>query len=233
MMAELASALSHAAANSDCRVVILAANGPVFCAGHDLKEMTAARADNDHGRQYYSKVMATCSALMQQIVTHPKPVIAEVCGVATAAGCQLVASCDLAVAGKSARFATPGVQIGLFCSTPTVALSRNIARKHAMEMLLVGDMVKAKKAARIGLINKVVDDGKVSIATMELAEKIAGKSAMTLKIGKVAFYEQIEMNLSDAYQHASMVMVENMLIRDAQEGIGAFIEKREPKWVDG
>lgn len=230
MMAALSTALSEAAADPAVRVIVLAANGPVFCSGHDLKEMTAARTAPDKGRSYYQKVMATCSNLMQSIVHHPKPVIGEIGGIATAAGCQLIASCDLAITGKSAQFSTPGVHIGLFCSTPMVALSRNVSRKHAMEMLLTGDMISAERAAGIGLVNQVVEDGALGDATMAMARKIADKSVVTVKIGKKAFYEQIEMPLAEAYAHASAVMVENMLHREAQEGIGAFIEKRAPKW---
>lgn len=221
-----------AARSESVRVIILAANGPVFSAGHDLKEVTAARQGADRGRAYFAALMERCSALMQTIVTHERPVIAEVAGVATAAGCQLVASCDLAIAGESAAFATPGVQIGLFCSTPMVALSRNLSRKHAMEMLLTGERVDAETAARIGLVNKVVPDDALRGETDALAAKIAGKSLMTVKIGKRAFYEQAEMRLADAYAHASKVMVENMLKEDAKEGINAFIEKRSPKWRD-
>lgn len=232
MMAGLSERLQYGETNQDVRVIILAANGPVFCAGHDLKEMTAARAHPDKGRAYYEKMMGICSYLMQSIVHHPKPVIVEVDGIATAAGCQLVASCDLAFASRASKFATPGVQIGLFCSTPMVALSRNISRKQAMEMLLTGDMINAERAMEFGLVNRVVDQEQLVETVMTTARKIAQKSAMTLKIGKKAFYEQIEMSLADAYDHASAVMVENMLNYDAEEGINAFIEKRDPEWKD-
>ena len=232
MIAALSAELKNAETDKAVRVIIIAANGPAFSAGHDLKQMSAARSHDDGGRAYYQEVMTACSTMMQQIVRHPKPVIAEVSGVATAAGCQLAASCDLAVAGKSARFATPGVQIGLFCSTPMVALSRNISRKHAMEMLLTGDMISAERAEMIGLVNRVVEDDEVSAAALEFASKIAGKSQMTLTIGKTAFYEQAEMGLAEAYQHAANVMVENMLKHDAEEGIRAFVEKRAPEWRD-
>ncbi len=214
------------------RCIILAANGPAFCAGHDLKELTAGRDNPDRGKAYFSKIMALCSAMMQAIVHCRKPVIAEVTGIATAAGCQLVASCDLAIAADTARFSTPGVHIGLFCSTPMVALSRNVANKHAMEMLLTGDMIPAARAAEIGLINRAVATEDLRAATLEMAGKIAAKSSMTLAVGKQAFYAQREMPLSEAYTYASEVMVENMLARDAEEGIGAFIEKRPPKWQD-
>ena len=191
---------------------------------------TAHRADPDRGRAYFAEIMARCSAAMERVVRLPQPVIAVVEGIATAAGCQLAASCDLAVAGANARFATPGVHIGLFCSTPMVALSRNVARKHAMELLLTGEMVSAADAYRMGLVNRVTPEGEAMHEAHRLAELIASKSPLTLKIGKRAFYEQLEMGLADAYRHASAVMVENMLARDAEEGIGAFIEKREAKW---
>ncbi len=232
MLDKLAEAFSQAEANSEVRVIILAANGPAFSAGHDLKELTAARESSDQGKTYFSKILSKCSAVMQSIVQHPKPIIAEVTGIATAAGCQLVASCDLAVAAKTARFATPGVHIGLFCSTPMVALSRNVSSKHAMEMLLTGEMVSAEKAEDIGLINKITTNQDLTKQTMDMAKKIASKSTMTLAIGKRAFYEQKEMSLSDAYTYASEVMVENMLKQDAQEGIRAFLEKRPPEWHD-
>ncbi len=232
MMAALGEVLNRAAGDAAVRVIVIAANGPAFCAGHDLKEMTAAREQDDKGRAYYEMVLSNCSALMQSIVRHPKPVIAEVGGVATAAGCQLAASADLAVAGRSAKFSTPGVHIGLFCSTPMVALSRSVSTKHAMEMLLTGVMVSGERAAEMGLVNKCVEDGELTQATMEMARVIASKSSMTLAIGKEAFYEQREMKLSEAYEYASHVMVENMLKEDAEEGIGAFIEKRKPEWRD-
>jgi enoyl-CoA hydratase/carnithine racemase len=233
---ELLAALSHAlaatGADRSVRVVVLAANGPAFCAGHDLKELTAHRSAPDRGREHFRHVMDTCSAMMQAIVRLPKPVIAAVGGTATAAGCQLVASCDLAIASTAASFATPGVDIGLFCSTPMVALSRNVAPKHAMEMLLTGEAVSAEEARRIGLVNRVVPAGGEREEAMALAREIASKSALTVTIGKEAFYRQLEMNLADAYAYAAHTMVENMLARDAEEGIGAFIEKRSPQWQD-
>jgi enoyl-CoA hydratase/carnithine racemase len=232
MLAELGAAFAEAGTNASVRVVVLAANGPAFCAGHDLKEMTAGRSAPDGGKAYFSQVMATCSGVMQAIVQCPKPVIAEVTGIATAAGCQLVASCDLAIAADTAQFSTPGVHIGLFCSTPMVALSRNVINKHAMEMLLTGDMTSASRAAEIGLVNRCVAPETLQEATMQMARKIASKSSMTLATGKRAYYAQREMTLSDAYEHASGVMVENMLALDAAEGIGAFIEKRAPQWQD-
>jgi enoyl-CoA hydratase/carnithine racemase len=232
LIAALTDALAAIAADRSVRVVVLAASGSVFCAGHDLKELTAHRSAPDRGREYFRHVMDSCSAMMQAIVRLPKPVIAAVNGTATAAGCQLVASCDLAVASTAASFATPGVDIGLFCSTPMVALSRNVAPKHAMEMLLTGEAVPAEEARRIGLVNRVVPAGREREEAMALAREIASKSALTVKIGKEAFYRQLEMNLADAYAYAAHTMVENMLARDAEEGIGAFIEKRSPQWQD-
>jgi enoyl-CoA hydratase/carnithine racemase len=232
MLAALGEALTAIAQERAVRAVILAANGPAFSAGHDLKELNARRADDDRGRAYFKHIMSLCSSMMQQIVMLPQPVIAAVQATATAAGCQLVASCDLAVASRAAKFATPGVNIGLFCSTPMVALSRNVLRKHAMEMLLTGELIAAEDAARIGLVNHVVEPGSERDEALKLARKITAKSALTLKIGKEAFYRQLEMPLADAYKYASEVMVENMLARDAEEGISAFIEKRQPKWQD-
>ncbi|HEY1474535.1 MAG TPA: enoyl-CoA hydratase [Pseudolabrys sp.] len=232
LLTVLSAALTDIAKDKSVRAVVLAANGPAFCAGHDLKELTARRGDFDGGRQYFRHIMTTCSAVMQQIVNLPQPVIAAVHGVASAAGCQLVATCDLAIASSAAKFATPGVDIGLFCSTPMVALSRNVARKHAMEMLLTGEMVAAEDAARIGLVNRVVTPGEERKAALTLAKKVAEKSSYVLKIGKQAFYRQAELKLADAYKYASEVMTENMMARDAEEGICAFIEKRSPTWED-
>jgi enoyl-CoA hydratase/carnithine racemase len=230
LMSAIQSALEGAAGDDATRVIVIAADGPVFSSGHDLKELARHRADGDAGRAAYAGLFTQCSAMMQAIVRHPKPVIAQVQGIATAAGCQLVASCDLAVASTSARFATPGVDIGLFCSTPMVALSRNVSRKAAMEMLLTGDMLDGEEAVRIGLINKVVAPEILESETMVLANKIASKPRGTLKTGKDAFYRQLEMPLAEAYAYASKVMTENMLEAEACEGIDAFIEKREPKW---
>lgn len=232
MLIRLGDIIAEAGKETAVRVIVLAANGPAFCAGHDLKEMTAARAAPDRGRAFFSRLMGMCSGVMQAIVACPKPIIAEVGGVATAAGCQLVASCDLAIASETARFSTPGVHIGLFCSTPMVALSRNLGHKHAMEMLLTGDMIPAPRAGEMGLVNRVVAAADLSLASNELARKVAAKSSMTLATGKRAFHAQREMPLSEAYEHASAVMVENLLARDAVEGIGAFIEKRHPQWQD-
>ena len=208
------------------KVVVIGGAGPAFCAGHDLREL---RAQPD--RAAYQAVFAQCSALMQRIVVLPKPVIARVHGVATAAGCQLVASCDLAVAADTARFATPGVNIGLFCSTPMVALSRAVGRKAAMEMLLTGDLVDATRARELGLVNRVVPEAGLDAAVAALAGQIAAKSPLTLAIGKAAFYRQAELPLEEAYAYASDVMVRNMLAHDAAEGIDAFLDKRPPVWT--
>jgi enoyl-CoA hydratase/carnithine racemase len=232
MIAQLHAALNAIAEDKTVRAVVIAANGPAFSAGHDLKELTARRSDADRGRAYFAEIMTACSAMMQVIVHLPKPVIAAVQGIATAAGCQLVASCDLAIASEAATFATPGVDIGLFCSTPMVALSRNVPRKQAMEMLLTGEPVSAATAQGIGLVNRVVPPGTEREAAIALAQKVALKSAHTVKLGKTAFYRQAEMSLAEAYRYAAEVMTENMMGRDAEEGIGAFIDKREPKWQD-
>jgi len=232
LIAALSETFTALAADTAVRAVVLAANGPAFCAGHDLKELTSRRSDSDGGRAYFAHIMSSCSAMMQQIVRLPQPVIACVQGVATAAGCQLVASCDLAVASNAAKFATPGVDIGLFCSTPMVTLSRNVARKHAMEMLLTGELLSAEDAARMGLINHAVLSGTERDEAIRLARKIASKSSHVQKIGKEAFYRQLELPLADAYRYTSQVMTENMMARDAEEGICAFIEKRSPKWED-
>ena len=232
LMEALTAELHRVAEDSTVKAVILAANGPGFCAGHDLKELTQARQAEDRGRAFFEKTMKQCSTLMQTVMRSPKPVIARVHGIATAAGCQLVASCDLAVAAEEAKFATPGVNIGLFCSTPMVALSRNVTRKHAMEMLLTGEMIPAIRAAEMGLVNEAVPMNELDAAVHRFADIIASKSALTVSIGKEAFYHQLEMGVAEAYDYASEVMVRNMLARDAEEGIGAFIEKREPKWED-
>lgn len=232
LLNELSSAFTKIAADKAVRAVLLAANGQGFCAGHDLKELNSRRSDADGGRNYFKHIMSTCSAMMQQIVNLPQPVIAAVQGIASAAGCQLVASCDLAIASSAAKFATPGVDIGLFCSTPMVALSRNVSRKHAMEMLLTGNMIAAEHAAQIGLVNRVVAPGEERKAALALAQEIAAKSSYVLKIGKQAFYQQAELSLAEAYNYASEVMTENMMARDAEEGICAFIEKRDPSWGD-
>ncbi|RLQ87332.1 enoyl-CoA hydratase [Notoacmeibacter ruber] len=231
-MGQLTKAFEEAAGDEGVRVVVLASDAKVFCAGHDLKEMQAARQEADQGRAFFEKTFLRCSDLMQTIVKLRVPVIAEVNGVATAAGCQLVASCDLAIASEEARFATPGVNIGLFCSTPMVALSRNVHRKHAMEMLLTGEMTEPTHAREIGLINRVVPKEYLGQVVQKYAETIASKSSFTLKLGKEAFYQQTEMPLSDAYDYAARVMVQNMMAKDSEEGIGAFVEKRTPQWKD-
>src|SRR5690349_1535399 len=212
------------------RAVVVTGAGSAFSSGHDLKELTAHRNDKDRGRAFFDKTLKACSEMMLSIVHCPKPVIAAVNGVATAAGCQLVATCDLAVASIEADFATPGVNIGLFCSTPMVALSRNVSRKAAMEMLLLGETVGAEDARSLGLVNRVVAADRVVNEAVELGRKIAEKPKATLKVGKEAFYKQLEMSLDEAYAYASSVMVENMLHAEAKEGIGAFLDKREPRW---
>jgi enoyl-CoA hydratase/carnithine racemase len=232
MLAALREELASLAGNKRIRAVVLAAHGPAFSAGHDLKELSAHRTDADGGRSYTRGIMESCSAMMLAILRLPQPVIAAVEATATAAGCQLVATCDLAVASTTAKFCTPGVQIGLFCSTPMVALSRNVARKHALEMLLTGDMISAEDAYRMGLVNRVVEPGKAREKALKLARKIAATSAAAVKFGKEAFYCQLEMGVADAYDHATEVMVQNMMARDAEEGISAFVEKRAPTWED-
>ncbi|MBT3070752.1 enoyl-CoA hydratase [Rhodomicrobium sp. Az07] len=231
LIAALHDAIAADGGNREVAAIVLAGAPPAFSAGHDLKELTAHRTDADRGRAFFDQTMRACAALMQAVVACPKPVIAAVGGIATAAGCQLVASCDLTVAGDRAQFATPGVNIGLFCSTPMVALSRNVSRKAAMEMLLLGDMVDATRARELGLVNWVVPDAEVLPAALEVAGRIAAKSPLTVAIGKKAFYAQGEMPLAAAYDYTAQVMVENMLARDAEEGIGAFIEKRTPEWM--
>jgi enoyl-CoA hydratase/carnithine racemase len=233
MLASLSRELDDLATERRIRAVVLASHGAAFSAGHDLKELTAHRADPDGGRGYTRHIMERCSALMLSVLRLPQPVIAAVEATATAAGCQLVATCDLAVASRTAKFCTPGVHIGLFCSTPMVALSRNVARKHAMEMLLTGDMIAAEDAYRIGLVNRLVEPGTAREEALKLARKIAANSAAAVKFGKEAFYQQLEMGITGAYAHATEVMVKNMMARDAEEGIAAFVEKRQPTWDEG
>jgi enoyl-CoA hydratase/carnithine racemase len=225
LMSALQATLAAIRDDVSVRVVVIAGAGPAFCAGHDLREMRA-----NPGRESYEAVFAQCSELMLSIVRLPKPVIARVHGVATAAGCQLVASCDLAVAAADARFATPGVNIGLFCSTPMVALSRAVGRKAAMEMLLTGELIPAERAREIGLVNRVVEPLLLDDAVRSLARRIAEKSPLTLAIGKEAFYRQAELGLDEAYRYAAETMTRNMLARDAEEGIDAFLAKRPPVW---
>jgi enoyl-CoA hydratase/carnithine racemase len=230
MLAALQGAIERASADAEVRAVVIAGRGPAFCAGHDLRELTERRSDPDGGRGFTELLMRECVTFMLSLVHCPKPVIAAVEGVATAAGCQLVATCDLAVASETARFATPGVNIGLFCSTPMVALSRNVPRKRAMEMLLLGEMLSAREAAEYGLVNRVVPPGTTLDAALALGRTVASKPPVTLAIGKEAFYRQVEMSLADAYDHAARVMVENMMHAEAGEGIGAFLQKRTPDW---
>ena len=230
MINSLIEKIHEASLDNSIRVIVLAANGNVFSSGHDLKEITAARSMKEGGEDYFSSLFELCSSLMQLIINSPRPIIAEVSGVATAAGCQLVSSCDLAISSESSKFATPGVNLGLFCSTPMVALSRVVKNKHAMEMLLTGDFIDAKKAKEIGLINHLVQKEELTLEVTKLAEKIASKSSMTVSIGKQAFYAQAEMDLSSAYKYTSQVMKDNLLKHDAKEGINAFIEKRSPDW---
>jgi len=230
MIAELRSAFDALSADIDIRVIVLKGAGKAFCAGHDLKEMTAGRAAKDGGAEYFADLFTRCAAVMQAIPRLPQTVIAEVHGVATAAGCQLVASCDLALAAENARFGVNGVNIGLFCSTPMVALSRNVPRKQAFEMLSTGQFINAHRASEIGLINRAVPPESLAGETDALANLIAEKSFSALKIGKRAFHEQIEISLEAAYEHTGNAMVRNMLDRDAMEGISAFLEKRKPEW---
>lgn len=230
MLDALQSAIDRLSGERGVSAIVLAATGPAFCAGHDLKELTSHRGDEDGGRGFYALTMSRCAAVMTSIMRSPKPFIAAVEGVATAAGCQLVATCDLAVAGAAAKFATPGVDIGLFCSTPMVALTRNVPRKRAMEMLLTGEMLGAEQAAAYGLVNRVVEEGQALDAAIGLGRIIASKSPATIRIGKEAFYAQVEKPVAEAYAYASEVMVRNMMHRDAEEGIGAFVEKRPPAW---
>lgn len=227
---DLTKIFENADSSNEVKVIILSSSGKVFCAGHNLKEIKSHREDKDQGLKFFTTLINSCSDLMLKIINNSKPVIAEVNGIATAAGCQLVASCDLAYATKVSKFATPGVNIGLFCSTPMVALSRVAKNKHSMEMLLTGDFINADMAKSIGLINNYFNENEIVNVTREMAVKIANKSSQTLKIGKKAFYNQTEMKISDAYKYASEIMIENMMNKDSEEGINAFIEKRKPKW---
>jgi enoyl-CoA hydratase/carnithine racemase len=230
MLAALKHAFSTIGADGSVRAVILRGSGKAFCAGHDLKEMQAGRTAPDKGRAYFADLFSRCAEVMQMIPALPQPVIAEVHGIATAAGCQLVASCDMALAAEGTRFGVNGVNIGLFCSTPMVALSRNVPRKQAFEMLTTGQFVDAARAAELGLINRVVPSQTLAEETRTLARHVASKLSAAVRIGKRAFYDQIEMTRAEAYAHAGAVMVENMLWRDTEEGINAFLEKRPPDW---
>ena len=231
MLAELAAELARLSADRSIRVVILRAEGKAFCAGHDLKEMQAARLAADKGAAYFEGLFNRCAAVMQALTTLPQPVIGQVHSIAAAAGCQLVASCDLVVAAEGAKFGVNGVNIGLFCSTPMVALTRKVPRAVAFEMLTTGAFISAARAAEVGLVNRVVPADDLPQATQTLAASIAGKLGAAVKIGKRAFYDQIDLPLEAAYAHAGAVMVENMLWRDTEEGIAAFLEKRAPDWA--
>ncbi|MCE2522063.1 MAG: enoyl-CoA hydratase [Rhodobacteraceae bacterium] len=231
MLDELQSALDDISRRPEIRCVILRAEGRAFCAGHDLREMTRNRQSEDGGKEYFRTIFDKCAAMMMSITQLPQPVIAQVQGSAVAAGCQLVATCDLAVAATNAEFGVNGVNIGLFCSTPMVALSRNLPRKHAFEMLTTGRLIGAEEACRVGLVNRVVQAEELEDSTAALAETVASKLDAAVRIGKRAFYEQAEMTLSDAYGFAGDVMVENMMHRDTKEGISAFLDKREPHWT--
>ncbi len=227
---DLKKIITKADNNKDIKVIIFASTGNVFSAGHNLKEINFHRNDNDKGLEFFKNLIHNCSELMLKIIQNSKPVIAEVNGIATAAGCQLVATCDLAYSSNISQFATPGVNIGLFCSTPMVALSRTIKQKHAMEMLLTGDLIDAEKAKDIGLINNIFHSDNLQKEVNSIANNISHKSSLTLKIGKKAFYNQSEMKIVDAYNYASEVMIQNMMESDSEEGIKAFIEKRKPEW---
>lgn len=230
MLSALQSQFDSLRNDRHIRAVILSGAGKAFCAGHDLKEMTAGRQAEDGGKAYFVELFQKCARMMTSIQKLPQPVIAQVHGIATAAGCQMVASCDMAVAADSTRFGVNGVNIGLFCSTPMVALSRNIPRKQAFEMLTTGQFINAKRACELGLVNRIASEDGLQAATAELAETVASKLAVAVKIGKEAFYNQLQMPISDAYDYTGSVMAENMLFRDTEEGISAFIEKRDPNW---
>lgn len=230
MLEALQSELDSIAQDRSIRAVIIKGAGKAFCAGHDLKQMTAARQTEDGGKAYFNELFATCGKLMTSISKLPQPVIAQAHGIATAAGCQLVASCDMAVAAEGTRFGVNGVNIGLFCSTPMVALSRNIPRKQAFEMLTTGEFIDAEKAIALGLINRAVPVEELDAATMALAERVAGQLGVAVKIGKEAFYNQAEMTLEEAYAYTGRVMADNMLFRDTENGIAAFLDKRHPEW---
>ena len=232
MMTALEDKIKSLSLNKRVKVIIIDAIGSIFSSGHNLKEITNARQNDDKGETYFKNLFDQCSQLMQLIVNCPKPIIAEVDGIATAAGCQLVASCDLAISSSGARFATPGVNIGLFCSTPMVALSRNVKKKDAMKMLLTGDLIDASEAKRIGLINDFVSSDDLKTNVNNLANKIAKKPSLTIETGKKAFYRQHELDLAEAYIYTSQIMSENILDHDAIEGIGSFLEKRKPNWKD-
>ena len=229
---QLKNIIEDADNNNSIKIIIISSTGNVFCAGHNLKEINSHRNDHDRGLKFFTTLINNCSDLMLKIIYSNIPIIAEVDGIATAAGCQLVASCDLSYASINSQFATPGVNIGLFCSTPMVAVSRVLKNKHTMEMLLTGDQITAEKAVQIGLINNLFQADELQNEVNKIAIKISKKSAKTLKIGKKAFYDQSEMKIKDAYEYASQVMIKNMMEYESEEGIKAFIEKRKPIWND-
>ncbi|MBR9767138.1 MAG: enoyl-CoA hydratase [Paracoccaceae bacterium] len=230
MLAALQSQFDAIKEDTSVRAVILSGSGKAFCAGHNLKEMTTGRQAEDGGKAYFKDLFDRCATMMMSIQKLPQPVIAQVHGIATAAGCQLVATCDMAVAAQGTKFGVNGVNIGLFCSTPMVALSRNIPRKNAFEMLTTGKFIETEEAARLGLINRAVPHDQLESATRELADTVASKLTAAVKIGKQAFYQQMELNVAEAYDYAGDVMVQNMLFRDTEEGIAAFLDKRPPNW---
>lgn len=232
LLGELEAQFKDISSSRVIKCVVISANGPIFCAGHDIREMEEHRVDGDGGKAFFARIFSASSSVMQAVIHCPKPVIAAVEGTATAAGCQLVATCDLAVASEDAKFCTPGVHIGLFCSTPAVAVARNVGRKRAMEMLLLGDMIGAQEASQYGLVNRVVPKDQVRPVAFELAERIASKSAAANAMGKKTFYDQVDAPLGGAYDRACQAMVENMMLEDAHEGLGAFLEKRVPQWRD-
>tara|TARA_Y100000768_G_scaffold219629_1_gene165591 strand:- start:167 stop:958 length:792 start_codon:yes stop_codon:yes gene_type:complete len=232
MIEELTEAIETTNLDNDIKVIILSSTGKVFCAGHNLKELNLYRSQKDKGEKYYKKLFNMCSELMIKINKNTKPIIAMIDGIATAAGCQLITSCDLAYSSEKSKYATPGVNIGLFCSTPMVPLSRTVGKKQAMEMLLTGDLIDANKALNIGLINNVFKSETLEENVLKIANKISSKSLNTIKIGKDAFYKQKEMNLEEAYKFTSKIMTDNMLNEDSVEGISAFLEKRSPNWKD-
>ena len=232
VIAALQSAIDGAATDGSVRVIVIAAEGKLFSGGHDLKEMTAHRDAPDRGRAYFEDIFGRCSRMMQSLVALPKPVVAEVAGIATAAGCQLVASCDIAIASASARFGVNGIDVGLFCSTPMVALSRNIGAKTALDMLMTGEMIDADRALAVGLVSRVAQPERLREETNAVVERLLARPPGVLALGKKAFYEQLRLPLSDAYRLGSAVIVDNMLMDEAEEGIRAFIEKRKPAWRD-
>ena len=230
LLSALQEALDRLADDRSIRVVVLKGAGKVFCAGHDLKQMTAARQVEDAGKQYFNELFAQCGKVMESLTKLPQPVIAQVHGIATAAGCQLVASCDMAIAAHGTRFGVNGINIGLFCSTPMVALTRNIGRKKAFEMLTTGDFIEADRAEALGLINRSVPHEALEDETNALANKVASKLGVAVKVGKESFYKQAEMGLEEAYAFTGAAMAENMLFRETEKGVAAFLDKRKPEW---